>query len=254
MLEIKNLFVNLFENNSEIIHDFSFDVSSREMHFLIGMNGSGKSSVSLALVGSEKYKISSGKVLVNGKNLLKMSIDERVHNGLFLSYQNPIAIDGLSYSVFLKHSVNSVRVARGLKAFNAPDFFAYVERYCKILSIPNDWLKRNLNVGFSGGEKKKMEMLQMMLLEPKFAILDEPDSGVDIDAINSIIAAVKFCRDEFETAFVIITHYEKLLDKLGADFVHILSDGSIVKTGRIELAKHIQKSGFEKFLKEENIK
>ncbi len=254
MLEIKKIFVNLSENNSEIIHDFSMKISPSEMHFLIGKNGSGKSSVSMALAGNEKYKISFGKVFINGNDLLRMSVDERVHSGLFLSYQNPISIDGLSFSTFLKYAVNSVRAARGARALNAPDFFACVEKYCEILSVPSEWLKRDLNVGFSGGEKKKMDMLQMMLLEPKFAILDEPDSGVDIDAIGSIIGAVKFCRDEFKTGFVIISHYEKLLNRLGADFVHIMSDGSVVKTGDAAIAKRIQSIGFEKFLAEENIK
>ncbi len=246
MLEIKNLFVNVTDDNTEILHDINLNINSSEIHFLLGKNGSGKSSLAMSLVGSDKYKISSGSILLDEKNLLDMTVDERVHNGLFLSYQNPIAIDGLSFSVFLKYAVNSVRNGRGLTPLNAYKFFQLVEKYSDLLSIPSDWLKRDLNVGFSGGEKKKMEMLQLLLLEPKYAILDEPDSGVDVDAVKSIISAVNFCKAEFKTSFLIISHYDKLLN-LDLDYVHVLSNGKMIKTGGVEIARQVQESGFESF-------
>jgi len=244
MLEIKNISVNVADNGVEILHNINLNIKDSEIHFLLGKNGSGKSSLAMSLVGNEKYKISSGSVLINGEDLLKMSIEERVHKGLFLSYQNPISIDGLSFSVFLKYAVNSVRRGRGLNPLNAYNFFKLLEKYCDMLSIPNDWIKRDVNVGFSGGEKKKMEMLQMLLLEPKYAILDEPDSGVDVDAIKSVISAVNFCKTNLQTSFIIISHYDKLLT-LNPDSVHILSNGCIIKTGGVEIAKQIQENGFD---------
>lgn len=249
MLKIENLKVSLKETKQQIISNFNLEIKEKEVHFLLGKNGSGKSTLAMTLAGSEKYEITNGIITLNNKIINEMKPYERVSSGLFLSYQMPVSIAGLTFSTLLKHSVNSIRRAKNLTPYNAIQFFQKIEEYSKLLEIPNEWLSREVNVGFSGGEKKKMEMLQMLMAEPNISILDEPDSGVDVDAVNIISKAIDYCIEKLNTSFLIITHYEKLFEKIPVSSVHIFNKGEIIKSGNIELAKEITKNGFEKFLK-----
>ncbi len=241
MLKVQNLKVIVEEK--QVIDDLNLDIGPNETHIIMGKNGSGKSSFLNTIVKNPKYKIIGGSIFFNNLDLKDKSVYEIAQSGIFLSFQNAPAISGLSISMLLKHSVNSIRVARGEKPLTAPEYFKLVDEYCSVLDIPKDWLKRQVNVGFSGGEKKRLSMLEMLFLNPKLALLDEPDSGVDTDSVNIIAKAIDYQKVK-GTSFIIVSHYPKLISLSKPNFVHIMECGKIVKTGDILLAEEIDKQGF----------
>ena len=240
MLKIKNLKISI--DNKEIIKDLNLEIKQGEIHALMGPNGSGKSTLSNVLAGKDGYNV-TGEILYKGEDLLKMSIEERARKGLFMAFQYPIEIPGVNTINFLKSSLNVVRKSNKKEALDTFEFLDLVKEKAKVLNVNGSTLNRHLNVGFSGGEKKKNEILQMSVLEPMFAILDETDSGLDIDSLkiisNGINSLRSICR-----SFLIITHYQRLLEHIKPDFVHVLVDGSIIKTGCSELAEELEKVGY----------
>ena len=232
MLEIKNLKACI--ENKEILKGLNLNIKAGEVHAIMGPNASGKSTLSNILSGKKGYEI-SGEVRFENNNLLKLGIEERAHKGIFLAFQYPLEIPGVNTNNFLKTSLNAIKKARGEKELDAIEFLKLVKKKSSDLKIEEKILNRHLNVGFSGGEKKKNEILQMTILEPKLAILDETDSGLDIDAIKIVSEGVNSLRNK-ERSFLIITHYQRLLDYIKPDFVHVLINGKIAKTGCSELA------------------
>ena len=243
MLDIKNLKASV--EDKKILNGFNLKIKSGEVHAIMGPNGSGKSTLANVLTGKNGYEI-EGKILYQGKDLLTLPIEERAQKGLFMAFQYPLEIPGVNTNNFLKTSLNTIRKVKGLKELDALDFLKLIKTKVKNLKIDEKILNRQLNVGFSGGEKKKNEILQMTILEPKLAILDETDSGLDIDAIKIVADGVNSLRSK-ERSFLIITHYQRLLDYIKPDFVHVLVDGKIVKTGCSELALELEKVGYEKY-------
>lgn len=242
MLEIKDLKVNV--DNKEILRGVNLSVGKGQTHIIMGVNGSGKSSLLNTIIKNPKYKVVGGNVSFDNVDLADLSISEVASKGIFLSFQNPPAVTGLSISTLLKYSVNSVRRANNQTPLTAPEFFKLTDKYCQLLSIPNTWLKREVNVGFSGGEKKRLSMLEMLFLQPKLALLDEPDSGVDVDSVNIILKAIEYLREK-GTSFIIVSHYSQLISNVAPDFVHIMKSGVIVKSGDCSLAQCVLKEGFE---------
>ncbi len=242
MLEIKNLQVSI--NNKSILKGLNLSIKSGELHAIMGPNGSGKSTLANVLSGKGGYKI-SGKLNFEGKNLKEIPIEERAKKGIFLAFQYPLEIPGVKTNNFLKTSLNSIRKARGEKEIDTLSFLKLVKEKSSELGIDEDFLSRQLNVGFSGGEKKKNEILQMKILDPNFSILDETDSGLDIDALRIIANGVNSSRSK-KKSFLVITHYQRLLNYIKPDFVHVLSDGKIVKSGCSELAEELEKTGYKK--------
>jgi len=242
MLEIKNLKASI--NKKMILKGLNLTIKPGELHAIMGPNGSGKSTLANVLSGKKDYEI-SGELKFKGKNLNKISVDERARKGIFLAFQYPLEIPGVNTNNFLKTSINSIRKANGKKQLDSISFLKLVKEKSKELGIDEKILSRQLNVGFSGGEKKKNEILQMKILDPKFSILDETDSGLDIDALKIIAKGVNSSRNE-EKAFLVITHYQRLLDYIKPDFVHVLSDGKIIKTGCSKLAEELEKTGYKK--------
>jgi len=242
MLVIKDLTVKVA--GKEIIKGLNLDVKAGEVHAIMGPNGSGKSTLANVLSGREDYEVTSGTVTYNGKNLLEMSIEKRACEGLFQSFQYPVEIPGGSITNFLKAAVNARRKYRGEQEMDAMDFLGIVKSNLKKLKMDESFLSRGVNEGFSGGEKKRNEILQMSILEPKLAILDETDSGLDIDAIKIVADGVNRMRSP-DRAIIIITHYQRLLDYIVPDKVHVLSHGRIVKSGSKELALELEKKGYE---------
>ena len=242
MLEIKNLKASI--NNKDILKGLSITIKPGELHAIMGPNGSGKSTLANVLSGKNGYEI-SGELKYQGKNLKEISIDERAQKGIFLAFQYPIEIPGVNTNNFLKTSLNKVRKARGQKELDTLSFLKILKEKSSELGIDEKMLSRQLNVGFSGGEKKKNEILQMKILDPNLIILDETDSGLDIDALKTIANGVNSSRDK-KKSFLVITHYQRLLNYISPDFVHVLSDGKIVKSGCMELAEELEKTGYKK--------
>jgi Fe-S cluster assembly ATP-binding protein len=240
MLEIKNLKTSV--NNKEILNGVNLNIKAGEVHAIMGPNGSGKSTLAHVLSGKNGYD-SSGEIIFDGKNLNDIPIEERAQKGIFLAFQYPLEIPGVNTNNFLKTSLNAVRKARKEKEIDTLTFLKLVKEKSKELGINEKFLSRQLNVGFSGGEKKKNEILQMKLLQPKLSILDETDSGLDIDALKIVAAGVNSSKSK-TNAFLIITHYQRLLDYIKPDFIHVLSEGKIIKTGSSELGQELEKSGY----------
>ena len=243
MLEIKNLHVRLAEEKREIIKGLNLSVKAGEVHAIMGPNGSGKSTLSYVLSGREGYEVTEGSVIFKGDNLLEMEADKRAAAGVFLAFQYPIEIPGVATMQFLKVALNAQRKARGEKELSIPDFMRLVKERAAQLNISQDMLKRPVNVGFSGGEKKRAEILQMAVLEPSLCVLDETDSGLDIDALRVVADGVNALRSP-DRAMIVITHYQRLLDYIVPDHVHVLSDGRIVKSGGKELALELEAHGY----------
>jgi len=246
MLEIKNLCVSI--DDKQILKGMNLKINDGEVHALMGPNGSGKSTLSYVLSGKEGYKIESGSVHYNGKDLLDLEVDERANEGVFLAFQYPMEIPGVQTSFFLKTAINAKRKYQGLDEIDALEFAKFIKSKAQELDISPDMLKRDLNVNYSGGEKKKQEILQMSLLEPKMAILDETDSGLDIDALRIVSEGVNKLRSS-DNSFLVITHYQRLLNYIKPDFVHIIADGKIVKSGDFSLALELEEKGYDEISK-----
>jgi len=244
MLNIKNLEAKV--DNKHILNGLNLDIKPGEVHAIMGPNGSGKSTLANVLSGKNGYEI-KGEIKYNGENLSELSTEERAQKGIFLAFQYPLEIPGVNTNVFLRTSLNSLRKARGEKELDTLSFLKIVKEKSSELGIDEKFLSRQLNVGFSGGEKKKNEILQMKILQPKLSILDETDSGLDIDALRIVADGVNSYKNK-ENAFLIITHYQRLLDYIKPDFIHVLSKGKIVKTGNAELGFELEKTGYANFI------
>ena len=244
MLQIKDLEVEI--DGKQITKGLTLDVPDGEVHAIMGPNGAGKSTLSYALAGHPNYNVTGGTALLNGKNILDLEPEERAAEGLFLSFQYPMEIPGVPTLTFLRTALNEQHKYRGQEELSVPEFMKLAREAAKRLKIENDMLKRPLNVGFSGGEKKRMEIFQMAILEPKFMILDETDSGLDIDALRIVSEGVNHMRSP-NRGMLVITHYQRLLDYIKPDKVHVLVDGRIVATGGPELALELEKDGYDKY-------
>ena len=245
MIKIKDLKANVEtdDGDKEILKGISLDIPEGEVHAIMGPNGSGKSTLSYVLAGQEDYEVTGGSVELDGEDLLDLEPEERAAAGLFLAFQYPVEIPGVNMSTFLKTSINSIRKQRGEDELDALALLKLMKAKCSELGISDDMMKRAVNVGFSGGEKKRNEVLQMAMLEPKFAVLDETDSGLDIDALKVVADGVNAMRSP-ERSFLVITHYQRLLDYIKPDVVHVLAKGKIVKTGGPELALELEEKGY----------
>ncbi|MDP6508837.1 MAG: Fe-S cluster assembly ATPase SufC [Chloroflexota bacterium] len=242
MLEVKGLAVR--REGKEILRGIDLVVNRGEVHAIMGPNGSGKSTLAQVLAGHEAYEVTAGTVTYEGKDLLEMGPEERAREGLFLAFQYPIEIPGVNSAYFLRTGLNEVRKHRGEEEIDAFDFLALIREKLKVVEMDESFLKRSVNDGFSGGEKKRHEILQMAVLEPKLAILDETDSGLDIDALRIVADGVNRLHDERKSV-VVVTHYQRLLDYIVPDFVHVLSGGRIVKSGGKELALELEDKGYD---------
>jgi Fe-S cluster assembly ATP-binding protein len=249
MLEIKGLKVSLEEEDKKILKGVDLTVDAGKVHAIMGPNGSGKSTLSYVLAGRDGYEVTGGSATLAGEDILDMEPEERAAAGVFLAFQYPVEIPGVGNMTFLRTAMNAQRKARGEEEMSAADFLKLVRAKAATLDIDADMLKRPVNVGFSGGEKKRNEILQMALLEPKMCILDETDSGLDVDAMKLVAKGVNALRDEGR-GFLVITHYQRLLDHIKPDVVHIMADGRIVKTGGPELALEVETNGYGDILKE----
>ena len=247
MLSIKDLKAGVEE--SQILKGINLEVKPGEVHAIMGPNGSGKSTLSSVIAGREDYNVEGGSISFEGDDILELDPEERAHKGIFLSFQYPIEIPGVSVSNFIKTSLNESRKAKGLEPMSAGDLLKMMREKMELLEIKKGYLSRSLNQGFSGGEKKRNEVFQMAMLEPKLAILDETDSGLDIDALRIVANGVNKLRSE-NNATIVITHYQRLLDYIIPDFVHVLYDGRIVKSGGKELAHELEEKGYDWIIKE----
>lgn len=242
MLSIKNLHASV--EGHEILKGIDLEVKPGEVHAIMGPNGSGKSTLAAVLAGREAYEVTQGSVQFLGKDLLELAPEERAREGLFLAFQYPVEIPGVNTSYFLRTALNEIRKHRGLESLSAMEFLKLVRQKLKLVEMDEKFLKRSVNEGFSGGEKKRNEVLQMAVLEPKLAVLDETDSGLDIDALRIVANGVNSLR-RADNAFVVVTHYQRLLNYIVPDFVHVLYDGRIVKSGDRELALHLEDFGYD---------
>ena len=249
MLEIKNLHARVADEGTEILRGVDLKIEDGEVAAIMGPNGSGKSTLSYILAGREDYEVTEGDILYNGESVLEMDPAERAAAGLFLAFQYPLEIPGVATMTFLKTALNAQRKARGEAELTTPDFIRKVKASAEELKIAPDMLKRPLNVGFSGGEKKRAEILQMALLEPKLCIMDETDSGLDIDALKIVSDGVNALRSE-DRSFLVITHYQRLLDYIVPDTVHVLYKGRIIKTGDKTLALQLENEGYAQIVDE----
>ena len=243
MLKIKNLNVST-ENDTSILKSLNLNVNKGEVHAIMGPNGSGKSTLASVVAGDPKYVVKKGSISFLDENLIDLEPDERSALGLFLSFQYPVEIPGISLNNFIKTALNQKQKALKLDPLPAKEILAKIKKNAEILKIDLDFIKRSVNVGFSGGEKKKNEILQMKVLEPSLSILDETDSGLDIDALKTVANGVNSSRNEYNS-FLVITHYQRLLNFIKPDFVHVLSNGRIVKSGKMELAEQLEKTGYK---------
>jgi Fe-S cluster assembly ATP-binding protein len=250
MLEIKDLRAQV--EGKEILHGIDLCVYPGEVHAIMGPNGSGKSTLAKVLAGHEGYAVSNGEVRFNGQNLLAMQPEDRARQGIFLGFQYPVEIPGISNMYFLKTALNSIRKSRGLEELDAMDFLALAKEKMKLIEIDESLMRRAVNEGFSGGEKKRNEIFQMAVLEPKLAILDETDSGLDIDALKTIASGIDALRGQ-DRAMILVTHYQRLLNYIVPDKVHVLLDGRIVRSGGKELALELEEKGYA-WLEEETVR
>lgn len=248
MINIKNLHAEI--DGNEILKGLDLKIQDGEVHAIMGPNGAGKSTLSYVLAGREEYEVTNGVAELDGENILEMDPEERAAAGLFLAFQYPVEIPGVQMTTFLKTAINAVRKARGQDELDAIGLLKLMKSKCKELGISDEMMKRAVNVGFSGGEKKRNEVLQMAMLEPKFAVLDETDSGLDIDALKIVADGVNALRAQ-NRSFLVITHYQRLLDYIKPDFVHVLADGKIVKSGDASLALELEKKGYADFVKKD---
>ena len=244
LLEVRDLQVRV--EDREILHGLSLSVNKGEVHAIMGPNGSGKSTLSHVIAGKPGYEVTGGQILFNGEDLLEMAPDERAAKGVFLAFQYPVEIPGVATMNFLRTALNAQRKARGESEFSTPDFLKKVREVAKSLNVPQDMLKRGVNLGYSGGEKTRNEILQMALFEPALCILDEMDSGLDIDALRIAADGVNALRSP-DRAIVVITHYQRLLNYIIPDFVHVMLRGRVVKSGGKELALELEESGYAQF-------
>ena len=242
MLEIKNLHVSI--NNNKILKGLNLTINKGEVHAIMGPNGSGKSTLASVIAGREEYEVTKGSIIYSNKKLLKLSADERALKGIFLAFQYPVEIPGVSTTNFIKTAVNQVRESKGKKPLDAVAFLKVMKEKMKIVKINQALLSRSINEGFSGGEKKRNEIFQMAMLDPKLAILDETDSGLDIDALKIVAKGVNKLKSK-DNATIIVTHYQRLLDYIIPDYVHVLIDGKIVKSGDKNLAQELEKKGYD---------
>lgn len=243
MLEIKNLTANVAEDQREILRGINLSVKAGEVHAIMGPNGSGKSTLANVIAGRDTYEVTGGDIVLNGESILEMEPDERSHKGIFMAFQYPVEIPGVSNTYFLRAALNAKRKALGLDDLDSLQFMQMIKSKIKLLELPNDLLTRSVNEGFSGGEKKRNEIFQMAVLEPSLCVLDETDSGLDIDALRVVADGVNALRSP-ERAFIVVTHYQRLLNHIVPDFVHILKDGKIVKSGGRELALQLEDEGY----------
>ena len=247
MLEINNLHVRVEEK--EILKGLSLSAKPGEVHAIMGPNGSGKSTLAATLAGREGYEVTDGSVTLNGLDILDMEADERAREGVFLAFQYPVEIPGVNTTYFLKAAVNACRRHRGESELDATEFLKLIREKMNVLELPQEFLKRPVNEGFSGGEKKRNEIFQMAMLEPKLAVLDETDSGLDIDALRIVSEGVNRLRSP-DRIQIIITHYQRLLDYIVPDHVHVLADGKIVRSGGKEIALQLEEEGYERVIAE----
>ena len=249
MLTIENLHASV--NGKEILKGVDLDVKAGEVHAIMGPNGSGKSTLSSVIAGNEVYEMTKGNILLNGEDINELDAEDRAHKGIFLSFQYPVEIPGVSVTNFIKTAINESRKAKGLDDMSASEMLKKIRQKAALLDIDTKFLSRSLNEGFSGGEKKRNEIFQMAMLEPKLSILDETDSGLDIDALKIVANGVNKLKNN-ENAVVIITHYQRLLNYIAPDFVHVLHDGKIVKSGTKDLANELEAKGYDWIKQESN--
>jgi len=242
MLQIKNLHATV--NDKEILKGLNITVNAGEVHAIMGPNGAGKSTLASIIAGNENYEMTSGEILLENEDITEMSPEERAHKGIFLSFQYPVEIPGVSVTNFMRTSINETRKAQGKEEMSASEMLKLIREKSELLEIDRKFLSRSLNEGFSGGEKKRNEIFQMAILEPKLAILDETDSGLDIDALRIVANGVNKLKSK-DNAVIVITHYQRLLDYIIPDFVHVLMDGKIVKSGGKELAYELEEKGYD---------
>lgn len=243
MLKINNLHARI-QDGAEILKGINLQINPGEVHAIMGPNGAGKSTLASVIAGKEEYEVTDGEILFEGKDIIEDAPEERAHEGIFLSFQYPVEIPGVTVTNFIKAAINESRKAKGLENMSAKEMLALVKENSEKLNIKREFLNRSLNQGFSGGEKKRNEIFQMMMLNPKLAILDETDSGLDIDALRIVADGVNSFRKE-GNAVLLITHYQRLLDYIQPDFVHVLADGKIIKTGDKSLALELEDKGYD---------